>query len=107
MIRVQRPLPVFPHCIHGAHFLQIFVIPHLDLLDLVGGSESVKKVEKRNPSLDGSQMCHSAQIHYLLYIAGTQHGKSGLAAGIYIRMIAKDREGMARQCPGGHMDHRW
>ena len=106
MIRVQRPLPVFPDRVHRTHFLQILVIPHLDLLDLMRGAESIKEVKKRNSSLDGGQMCHGSQIHYFLYIAGTQHGKSGLAAGIYIRVIAKDRKGMARQRPGGYMDHR-
>ena len=46
---------VSPECIDGihiSHILQILVIPGLDLLDLVGGTETVEEVDERNLALD-------------------------------------------------------
>ncbi len=69
-----------PHGLHVAHFLQIGVVPLLDLLDLVGGTEAVEEVQERNVALDGGQVGNRRQVHDLLHVALGQHGEAGLAA---------------------------
>ena len=80
MLRVQSALAECFNSIHVAHFLQILVIPNLDLLDLVGGTEAVEEVDERNAGLDGSQMSNCGQVHNFLRVGLSQHGKAGLTA---------------------------
>ena len=56
MIGVQSVLPEGVDGIHVNHILQILVIPGLNLLDLVGSTETVKEVDKRHLALDRRQM---------------------------------------------------
>ena len=76
--------------VHVGHFLEILIVPDLDLLDLVRGSEAVKEVDERNSALDGSQMRDSREIHDLLRVGLSQHRETGLAARVYVRMVAED-----------------
>ena len=40
------------------HVRQVVVVPHGDLLDLVGGAEAVEEVEEGHAALDGGQVGH-------------------------------------------------
>ena len=55
---VQCMLTELFYCVHVAHFFQISVIPFFNLLDLVGSTETIEEVNKRNFSLKSSKMCY-------------------------------------------------
>ena len=63
------------------HVSQVGVIPHSDLLDLMGGAEAVEEVQERHAALDGGQVRDGGQVHDLLDVALGEHGEAGLAAG--------------------------
>ena len=45
----------------------VVVVQHLDLLDLMGGSEALEEVLEGDAALDGGEMGHGAQVHALLH----------------------------------------
>ena len=105
---VQRVLAEGVHGVHGvhvAHFLQVVVIPHGDLLNLVGGAEAVEEVHEGNPALDGGQMGHGTQVHDLLDVALAEHGEARLAAGHHVGVVAEDVQRVAGHGTGGHVEH--
>ena len=91
--------------IHIYHILQIFIVPGLDLLDLVGSTESVEEIDEGNFALDCCQMGNRGQVHNFLYGRLAQHGNAGLAACIYVGMISENGQCMACQCTGGYVEH--
>ena len=66
------PRSVCVHGLHVAHLLQVLVVPHGHLLDLVGGPEAVEEVDEGNAALDGGQMGHGGQVHNLLGGSGPE-----------------------------------
>ena len=102
---VQGVLAERVNSVHIAHFLQVLVIPHGDLLDLVRGTEAVEEVDEGNAALDGGQMGHGSQIHDLLNVILAQHGEAGLTAGHHVGMIAEDVQSVAGHGTGGHVEH--
>ena len=102
---VQGVLAERVNSVHIAHFLQVLVIPHGDLLDLVRGAETVEEVDEGNTALDGGQMGHGSQVHDLLNVILAQHGKAGLTAGHDVGMIAEDVQSVAGHGTGGHVEH--
>ena len=93
------------HGVHVHHVGQILVVPDGDLLDLVGGAEAVKEVDKGDAALDGCQVGHGAQVHDLLGVGLAQHGKAGLAAGHDVGMVAEDVQRVGGHGTGGHVKH--
>ena len=69
MIRVQRPIPEFLQCFPVQQFLQDSRLNHFYFLYFMGCTETVKKVDKREPPLQCAQMGQTSQIHTLLYIS--------------------------------------
>ena len=53
VLGVQSLLAELLHSLHVAHFLQVGVIPLLDLLVLMRGTEAVEEVQEGNLALDG------------------------------------------------------
>ncbi len=84
---------------------QVFVIHDFNLLDLVRSAEPVKEMQKRDAALNGSQMRHGGQIHDFLDAAVADHGKAGLPAGHYVRMIPKNGESVSADGPGTDMQN--
>jgi len=72
------------------HFIELFVIPNLDLLDLVRGTEAIEEVENGNSALDGCKMSNRAKIHNLLRVGLGKHCITGLTASIYVRMVTEN-----------------
>ena len=102
---VQCVLAERVHRVHVAHFLQVVVIPHGHLLDLVGGAEAVEEVHEGNAALNGGQMGHGTQVHDLLDVALAQQGEAGLAAGHDVGVVAEDVQRVAGHGTGGHVEH--
>ena len=49
------------------HISEILVIPLLDLLDLVRGTETIKEVDERNVALQSCKVSYRGKIHNFLY----------------------------------------
>ena len=105
MLGIQGVLTELLHGVHVAHILQVLVIPHGDLLDLVAGAEAVKEVDEGDLPLQSGQMGHGRQIHDLLDVALAQHGKAGLAAGHHVGVVAEDVQRLGGHGTGGDMEH--
>ena len=84
---------------------QVFIVQLLDFLDFVRGAEAVEEVDKRHACLQRGKMCHTGQVHNLLYRAFAQHGEARLTAGHHVLVVAEDTQGMAGQCTGGYVEH--
>jgi hypothetical protein len=91
--------------VHVAHVGEILVIPHGDLLDLVGGAETVEEVDERDLAGKRGQVCHGGEIHHFLHVALAQHGETGLAAGHDVGVIAEDVQRVGRNSTGGDVEH--
>ncbi len=102
---VQCVLTERIHRAHVAHFLQVFVIPHGNLLHLVRGTEAVEEVHKGNAALNRGQMGHGAEIHDLLHVALAQQGKAAGPAGHHVGMVAEDVQCVSGNRSGGDMKH--
>ena len=105
MLGVQGVAAELGHGVHVAHVLEILIIPHGDLLDLVGGAEAVEEVDKGNLALQRGQMCHGGQIHDLLHVALAQHGEAGLTAGHHVGVVAEDVQRLGGHGTGGDVEH--
>ena len=105
VLRVQCALAECFNSIHVAHFLQILVIPNLDFLDLVGGTEAVEEVDERNTGLNGSQMCYCRKVHNLLRVGLSQHSETGLAASHNVGMVAEDVQCMRCNGTSGNVEY--
>ena len=47
MLWVQCMCTELFNCVHRTHIFQIFIIPFLNLLNLMGGTETIKEVDER------------------------------------------------------------
>ena len=100
VVRVQRLIAERLNCVEISHILQILVIPDLNLLNLMGGTETVEEVDKRNLALDCGEVRHRRQVHDFLHGRLTEHCTAGLSTCVDIRVIAEDAEcvGCNRTC---------
>ena len=73
-----------------SHLSQILVVPNLDLLDLVGGTETVKEVKERNAALDSCKVCNCTEVHNLLRVSVCEHCETGLTASVNVGVISED-----------------
>ena len=105
MVRIQALISPCLDCIEICHFFQIFVIPCLNLLDLMRSTETVEEVDERKTSLDCGKMSNRSQVHYFLHAGLAEHACSGLTTGIYIGMISEDGKCMACKCTCGNVEY--
>ena len=105
MVRVQCTVFKRFNSVHIQQFTQVFVVPNLDFLDLMRSTEAVEEMQERHAALNGGQMRHSAQIHNLLRVLRAEHRETGLAAGVYIRVIAVNVECVRGYAASGYVDH--
>ena len=91
--------------VHVAHVGEILIIPHSDLLDLVGGAETVEEVDEGHLAGKSGQMRNGGEIHDLLHVALAQHGETGLAAGHNVGVIAEDVQRVGGNGTGGNVEH--
>ena len=105
MLRIQGIAAERVDSVHIHHILQILIIPGLDLLNLMGGTESVEEVDERNLSLDGCAVCNRGQVHNLLYAGLAEHRCSGLTAGVHIGVISEDGQRVACKSTGRYVKY--
>ena len=91
---VERALAERMHSVHVAHFLEVFVVPNLDLLDLVRGAETVKEVDERHSAFNGGKVRDRAEVHDLLRVRLGEHREARLAAGIHVGVVTEDVQRM-------------
>ena len=90
VLRVDSSLSECLDSVHINHLGNVLLIPYLDLLDLVRGTEAVEEVQEGNSALDGGKMCNSTEIHYLLHVGRAEHSESGLTTCVDIGVVAED-----------------
>ena len=105
MLGIQGVLAEGLDSVHVAHIGEILVVPHSDLLDLVGGAEAVKEVDERDLAGKSGQMRHGGEIHDLLHVALAEHGEAGLTAGHDVGVVAEDVQRVGRNGTGGDVEH--
>ena len=105
MIRVQRMITELLDCIHICHVFQIFIIPGLDLLNLVRCTESIEEVDKRNFAFDCCKMCNRCQVHNFLYGRLTQHSTACLTACHNVGMITENGKCVGSKCTSGYVKY--
>ena len=91
MIWIQCMLAESIYSVHVNHFLKVLIIPGLNLLNLMGCTETVEEVDEWNLALDGCHMCNNCQVHYFLYTGLAQHSASGLTACVNVGMVTENR----------------
>ena len=91
--------------VHVHHVLQILVIPDLDLLQLVRGTEAVKEVQERHSALDGRKVCNRAEIHDFLHVRLGQHRKAGLTTRHDVAVITEDVQRVAGKRSRRDVEH--
>ena len=91
--------------LHVAHFLQVGVVPLLDLLVLVRSTEAVEEVQEGDLALDGCQMGNRGQVHDFLHAALDQHCEAGLAACHNVAVITEDVQGLGSNGTCRNIEH--
>ena len=102
---VESALSERLNSVHVAHLLEVFVIPDLDLLYLVRGTEAVEEVDEGNASLDCSEVRNSAEVHDLLRVGFCKHCETGLTTCIDIGMIAEDVKSVRSDASCGYVEN--
>ena len=90
MLGVERAAAERVHRIPVEDLCEIVVLHDLDLLNLVGRTESVKEVDERNASLDCNEMRDGSEIHNLLHARFGEHGNARLACRHDVLMVAEN-----------------
>ena len=105
ILRVQGIGAEGSQCV-AVHQLGVLVVAqHVDLLDLMAGTEAVEEVQERDAGLDGAQMCHGSQIGGFLHTAAGKQGKARLTAVHYVGVVAEDGECVGTHGAGRHVQH--
>ena len=105
MLRVKRTFTERTYIVHVAHLFEVLVIPDIDLLDLVRGTEAVKKVYDRDAALYGCKMSDCTEVHNFLRVRLCQHREAGLTAGIDVGMVAENVERVGGNSSRGNVEH--
>ena len=107
VLRIQCMFTECFNSIHWAHFFQIFVIPFLNLLNLMGSTETIKEVNEWNFSFQSRQMSNRTQVHNFLWVCLSKHSETSLTTSIYITMITKNIQSMCRHRTCGYVEYAW
>ncbi len=94
MSRVQAVAAELGNCLVVDQVVEVFIIPDLDLLNLVGSTESIKEVDERKFALDCCAVCNGGQVHNFLYAGLAEHSTSGLTGSVNVGMITEDVQRM-------------
>ena len=104
MVRIERAAAEGLDGIPVEQLAEVFVVDHLDLLDLVRRAEAVEEVDERHAALDGDEMCDGREVHDLLHARLSEHGAARLACGHDILVVAEDVQGVRSECARGDVE---
>ena len=104
MLRIQSVSAECVDCVVVNHLVEILVIPNLNLLELMGGTETVEEVEERNTAFNRGTVRNCGQVHNFLNAAFAKHRKTGLAACINVGMVAENVKRMGSDTAGRNVD---
>ena len=105
MLGVEGVILVVFHHVPVDELRQVVVVQHVDLLQLVAGTEAVEEVHEGDRALDGAQMRHRAEIHAFLHAGAGQLGKAGLAAGHRVGVVAENGDRVRTDGARGDVHH--
>ncbi len=105
MLGVEERVRGMRYGVHIDHILEVVVVPRLDLLYLVRGTEAVKEVENGTRALDSRKMSNGAEVHDLLRVGLSQHCKAGLTACVYVGMVAENVQRMGSNAACGNVEY--
>ena len=91
--------------VHVHHVLQVLVIPHLDLLQLVRGTEAVKEVQERHSALDGRKVRNRAEVHDFLYVGLCEHRKARLTTRHNVAVVTENVQRVAGKGSGRDVEY--
>ena len=83
----------------------LVVFDAVDFAYLVAGAESVEKVEERHAGFKRGKVRDKRKVHDFLHGIGGQHGKTGLTARHYVRMVTEDVKRVRGKRPGADVEH--
>ena len=106
VLGIQRAVAELLQLVPVEHPAQVFIVEHIDLLDLVRGAEAVEEVLHGDVALDGGKVRHGAEIHALLHAGGGKLRPADLAAGHHVLVVAEDGDRLGRDGARGHMHDR-
>ncbi len=84
--------------------LEVFIIPCLDLLDLVGGTETVEEVDERKFALYCCAVSYGCKVHDFLYGRFTEHCAAGLTCCVNVGVITEDVQGVCCDTTCGYVE---
>ncbi len=82
------------------------IVNHFNLLQLVGGAETVKEEHERNGGFHRGKLGHQAEVHDFLHAVGGEQRPTGVAGAHHVGMVAKNREGLRCEGTGCHVKDR-
>jgi len=92
--------------VHREELLPFVLIDEFDVLDLVGGTETVEEMADGDGGLDRDEVGDRGKVGDLLDRVGADHRDAGLTDGIDVLMVAEDGKGAGREGTGGDMEDR-
>ena len=105
MLRIQSSLSESLDSVHVAHFLEVFIVPDSDFLNLMRGSETVKEVDKGNSAFDSRQVSDRSEVHNFLGVGFRQHSETGLTTSVNVRMVTENVERMRSNTAGRNVEY--
>ena len=102
---VERAIAECLDSVKVNHISKILIIPRSNLLDLVRGTESVKEIEERNSSLNGSKVSDRAEVHDLLSIGLCEHRKACLTASVNVGVVSENVKSVGSYASCGNVNN--
>ena len=89
MIRIHRAITECLYCIPIEKLSEIVIVNHLNLLDFMRRTESIKEVDEWHTPFYRYQMSNCCQIHDLLYAVLAEHRTARLTCSHDIALISE------------------
>ncbi len=106
LIRRQSARPVLVHQVVRHHRLQIVHRELLDLGDFVRSAEAVEEVNEGYAGFQRGGLRDQREVHHFLHVVAAQQRPPGLADGVDVLVIAKDRKPLRGDGARGNVHHR-
>ena len=105
VFRIHGVLPEFVHLVPIDDLADVFIVDDFDLLDFMGGTETVEEMAEGDAGFDGGQMGNQGDVHAFLDGAGAKESKTGLARGHHVLLVAEDAQRVRGKGTGGNVEY--